>query len=207
LIVHPDYIALKADGAYAQAAWLARQLDRPATMQLELLRRAAWGTTNPETRRRTLSTFVDFLPDLVEQFPKGTAEEEMTYIQWQQANALRELGRFEEASAVLEMIAAKEPEMYIFDPDSMFPTGSLVIELQTAIAHKEMDRFPVNLLPERLRREVCSGQPLMPDMNISARTLAACVAMQEVQNVVDAPGREDANSVTTDSHEIIDLQE
>ena len=179
LIADPAYAALKADGAYAQAAWLAQQLDRPPLTQLALLQRATWGAIDSQVRRRTVARFADAAPAQIERIGSGDDLARRWGLVWRtyRINALRELGRLDEARAALDQLAADAPKLrQAQDPDSIFDAGGFAAPMREAIDAGDTDRFPAGLLPSRIRGSLCRGEPVMPEQTISSHAKAWCAA-------------------------------
>lgn len=180
LIADPEYRALGADGAYSQAAWLAEQLHRSPALQLFLLQRATWGTISPEARRRTLERFAKAAPTQIELLRNTGSDGSRRAALWQTylANAFRELGQMDEANELIDLIEAELPELeLVVDQSSLFGGRRFAEPLRAAVAARDTDRFPVNLLPEPLQRDVCNGEPLPPEQKVSENALRWC-AMQ-----------------------------
>lgn len=173
LIAHPDYMALKQDGYYAQAWWLATQLERPAEDRFFMLQRSTWATSDPVLRKRLVARFAEEAPAIID---KMKADQERTiFLRMYIVNALRELGRFDEALALLnQMTAGGKSVPGQVDPNSMFdpedPTGAM----RLAIAQKDDGRFAAELLPPRMVSNICNNELAILYGPTSAATLAAC---------------------------------
>ena len=174
LIADPAYLALKSDNRHAQAYWLATKLGRPASTRFHLLQRSTWATIDPMLRKRRVEQFAADGPALIDAMDESADARRLysTYI----VNALRELGRFDEALARLDANDSAYPL-----PDS--PPGTeltirienFVDPLRTAIAERDDDRFPVDLLDQRIANDICTGTiPYPPYDQNTPKTKAAC---------------------------------
>lgn len=177
LIADPAYAALAADGRYAQAYWLATRLDRPASDRLIFLQRATWAALAPELRRRLVEQFVAEAPALIaaSDLPDGAKRFQTGYV----VNGLRELGRFDEALALLDGLeAAGGPVPAQTDPDAMF-VAEFGSQMRLAIEQRDDGRFPVELLGRRLVGMVCGDETFPPYDQRTPGNIAACKARDE----------------------------
>jgi hypothetical protein len=98
LIVKPEYRALAGEAQYYRLHWLMREMGAPALDHLWALLQAGWQVPDEsEPRRRYLSEFAAGM-DALGGAPANGADFAMRG-RW--INALRELGRFDEAQALL----------------------------------------------------------------------------------------------------------
>jgi hypothetical protein len=172
LIADPAYAALKADGRYAQAHWLATQLGRPAFDRFTMLQRATWGAIDPALRRKLVERLVTEGPALLEASIRPAPYKR--YLRLIIVNGLRELGRFDEALNMLDAI----------DRDSAAALAQDVIEdaevstqeMRAVIVAKDTDRFPVGLMPSRWANVVCKDRDMPPPYARTETTKAACAA-------------------------------
>jgi len=173
LIRDPAYLALKGDGPYAQAWWLATQLGRPVEDRFFMLQRSTWATRDPALRKRLVARFAAEAPALVAELRVSEDQKHMAslYI----VNALRELGHFDEALALLNRIDGKsEPT-----PPSDSPYGGNGPQTDTdkmrlAIAEKDDGRFAAELLPDRMVNDICGNELAIAYGPTTPATLAAC---------------------------------
>ncbi len=173
LIADPQYRTLADDGAYAQAYWLATRLERPAQDRFTMLQRAAWGATDPAVRRRTVERLADDglgviaaieAPDAVRSFYS-------LYV----VNALRELGRFDEALALLDRIeAGGPPPPGQADAEALFALADASEPMRQAIAQRDDGRFAAATLPERVLDDICDGRAAAIYGPIGEPTKVAC---------------------------------
>lgn len=175
LIADPEYSALKPDGPYAQAYWLATQLGRPGEDRFFMLQRATWATSDPALRRKLVGRLAADGEAVIATYKAGEGAKRfhLVYV----ASALRELGRFDEATALLDRIeAAGSPVLKPDDPDSIYGPGEFVPELRQAITDRDDGRFPAAMLPARMMGDICEEKlrvlygPTLP------ATKAACKA-------------------------------
>lgn len=152
LIADPAYGALKSDGPYAQAYWLATKLGRPVADRYFMLQRSTWATVDPVLRRKRVSMLVSDTPALIDALPK---EDMRTFLyRYYLVNALREMGQFAEATTALDGLerdvatiqSIPEEERGVPDADSM----------RIAIAEKDEGRHPAALLNRRIVSDVCN---------------------------------------------------
>lgn len=151
LIADPEYRALKSDGGYAQAWWIADKLEHSPLSRFVLLQRSTWATRDPALRKKLVARFADHAPALVAQFPQ---EDMRTYdSQLLIVNALRELGRFDEALAYLDTIDSGTTAFVLFG--KIF---SYADQLRLAIAQRDDGRFAAETLPDRMVSSICDGE-------------------------------------------------
>lgn len=173
LIADPAYRALAADNRHAQAWWLATQLGRPASLRFHLLQRSSWATTDPALRQRRVAAFAADAPALIAAMdePAAAKQAHLFYV----VNALRELGRFDAALALLDTIEADGPVPGIASPDDMFAPEAAGPQMRAVIVADDDDRYPVELLDRRLANDKCSGGIEYPPYDQrTPRTEAAC---------------------------------
>ena len=168
LIADPAYRQLKADGAYAQAYWLASQLGRPAYGRFHLLQRATWATTDPVLRRRLIERFVAEAPALIE--AAAVPVEHKAAMQLFVVNALRELSRFDEAQAMLTK----------FDPDTADEASTAMVR---AVQQRDDGWFAAETMPAKMFGDLCRGELTRLYGPLKPATKAACKVreMREAQ--------------------------
>ena len=178
LIADAEYRALKTDGRYAQAAWLAEKLGLPGEVLFFTLQRATWATRDPMLRRKLVERFVDKAPVAIDaaEVPESTRRFWRAYV----VNGLRELGRFAEASAMLDLLEASGPPVPgAPDPDSIFGPEAIGPALRRAIEQKDDGRYPAELLHRKILADICEER--MPALfgATGAATKAACNVRRE----------------------------
>jgi hypothetical protein len=161
LIADPAYAALKPDGRHIQALWLATRLGRPALYRFILLQRATWAATDPGLRRRLVARLAEEGPALIE--AAGLPDRSRRHSTYFIVNALRELGRFDEALALLEKVESQGPPVLApLDPDNTYGADYYAPLMRKVIAERDMDRFPVRLMPAKWERAVCNEAEELP---------------------------------------------
>ena len=178
LIADPEYTALKADGPYSQAYWLATKLGRPGEDRFFMLQRATWATTDPELRRKLVSRLAANGEAVIAAYRSGENIKRfhLVYV----AGALRELGRFDEATVLLDRIESSGPPVLKpDDPDSIYGPGEFAPELRLAITEKDDGRFPAAMLPGKMVDDICEDQLTGLYGPTGAATKAACRARRE----------------------------
>jgi hypothetical protein len=154
LIADPAYRALAAEGRYAQAYWLATALGRPAYDRFFMLQRSTWATRDPAMRARLVARFVADAPALIDAYTQG--EPIKRFHRMYVVNALRELGQFDEALALLDAIEGSGPPVPgQADPDNMFGPGEADEPLRLAIQQRDDGRFAAATLPQRMLNDIC----------------------------------------------------
>ncbi|MBV9931790.1 MAG: hypothetical protein JO013_12710 [Alphaproteobacteria bacterium] len=164
LVGSDDYQALrKADTAYYRAYWLMKKMEVPAQLQLLALLQAGWEADGrPELRARYLAEFAD---------ASAKVERRPNELRWigmeaRAVNALRELGRFDEAKARLEGIPFKSLDVPV--PEGEAATEKAVSDARLrrawlgfltamgpAIARKDASLEPFDLLPRSVALGRC----------------------------------------------------
>lgn len=178
LIADPAYLALKPEGRYAQAYWLASKLGRPAEDRFFMLQRSTWATRDPVLRKRLVARFAADAPALIDGYRENAAVQRFHRIYV--VNALRELGRFDEALGLLDAIDASGPPVPgQADPDSIYGPGEADAPLRRAIAGKDDGRFAAETLPDRMVGDICDGKLAAIYGPTTAATKAACKARRD----------------------------
>jgi hypothetical protein len=180
LVASDDYQALRrrGDTSYYRAYWLMRRMDAPAPNTLWMLVQASWQAEgNPDMRRR-------YLEELVEAAPMLGAPRDVTNIAVRSRviNALRELGRFDEASAMLEATPVEE-----IAPDSATVRSTAdwrghYRQLARLIARRDASIEPIDMIPWRVGQERCEGEAaarLDEPQRALCREIAAGAAAQQ----------------------------
>jgi len=182
LIAQDDYRALRrrGDTSYYRAYWLMRRLDAPAPDALWMLVQASWqaGDASPLRRR--------YLEELVEAAPLLGRPTDVTNlaVRARVINALRELGRFEEATAMIEATPVDE-----IAPDSATVRSTSdwrghYRQLARLIARRDSSTEPIDMIPWRVGRERCEGEGAAA-LDAGQRAICAEVAAR-----MAAPGRD-----------------
>ena len=174
LVASEEYRALKADGPYLQAWWLATKLGRPAYGRFNLLQRATWATRDPAQRRRLVERFVAEAPALIDaaQAPPEVRLFLKTYV----VNAMRELGRFDEAQALLGGLfrqSATVPGYEVANSEMQ------QLPIKLAIAERDDGWFAAEMVPRKLFGRLCSGELAAGYGPLKSATKAGCKLREE----------------------------
>lgn len=99
LIVRPEFAAMRgSETSYYRLAWLLREMGEPVEGQLWMLTQATWQDDAGSARR---NRYLAELNQRIEAAPSGAGTAAGLAWRARSVNALRELGRFDEASALL----------------------------------------------------------------------------------------------------------
>ncbi|HEX8468927.1 MAG TPA: hypothetical protein VF620_14100 [Allosphingosinicella sp.] len=164
LVASEAYRALRKDGTqYYRAYWLMREMGLPPERYLWALLQASWeAEARPELRKR-------YLEELVEASAKVPPRPgDLTWIgmEGRAINALRELGRFDEALARLDKVplagldsaapvgAAATPQA-LAQARSRRGWRSFFTAIRPVIERGDSSIEPVDLLPRRVAAERC----------------------------------------------------
>lgn len=174
LLGSSDFSNLRRKSRHERAQWLATQLGMPATTRMQLLIRASWAARDPAERRRLVERIAEEGPVLVDAYATPEAAKLPTRLLV--ANALRELGRFDEAEAQLDSIRASIPtDADIKDPDNTRALGTMLAGLYDAIEYRDDDRFPLALSSEKWVSQACNSSDLPPPYGPQTRNAkSAC---------------------------------
>jgi hypothetical protein len=174
LMADPEFAALSAATRQLRGYWLATRLGRPVLDRMALLTEAAWGASDEAQRRQALEMFVRDMPALIDAHfaePEARAGARIRL-----ANALRELGRFDEALALLGEI---EKQGFAFEtpvgPDAMFSEGPYLPKLRAVIEAGNSDRNPIALLESNVANRICSNPAGWPGVT-GPHTATDCAA-------------------------------
>jgi hypothetical protein len=197
LIASEAYRALGKQGRYERALWLAQALNLSAWTRWQLMVRGSWATIDPVERRRRVTRIAEAGPALIDALeapgPQKLGQRLLV------ANALRELGRFEAALAMLDAIVAGIPQdADLRDPDNVRALHGSIARMRTTIEHRDDDRFPVDLSYEKWASRVCADQDLpAPYGPMTANAKAAC-ARREREREADRAVSEEASRLQED---------
>jgi len=155
LVASEEYRALRRAGetGYYHAYWLMRRTGEPATHYLWALVQASWEAEgDPARRRRYMEELVERSSDLGEPLDETTIAVRARVI-----NALRELGRFDEAAA---MLAATPVEEVAAPSETVRPTADWRGHYRTLgriIARRDSSIEPIDMIPYREARRRCAA--------------------------------------------------
>lgn len=165
LITTPEYVALRpAETPYYRAAWLARALDPKSHDSAWLLLSASW-EADPSQKARYQAEFAA----AAEAAPREPASLNWLALLLRAVNARRELGRFDEAAATLAALPrdALEPPTAApveggeaeRDEENRQGWRKFAADLQRAIARRDADSEPLDLVPVEVAASHCLGIP------------------------------------------------
>ena len=190
LIADPAYQALRKDTRAARLLWLAEQLGRPAGQRFHLIQRAAWVARTPAERRHWMERIANEGEALAASpgFPPQFAIEMRYFV----INALRELGRFDEAGAKLTQYRAdaereqsnlqsKKPPNPNVENFYQSEDHGNVDAMQQAIDERDDDRFPVSMMGSRWANSVCNKLDDSP-VPVTPATRRGCAARKAAKD-------------------------
>lgn len=169
LIASPEYKALANEAAFFRLYWLATKLGRPTMQRFHLLQHVSWVGQKPEQHRANLERFLALGEPLIAapDFDPDRRWQARLYL----ANALRELGRFDEAKARLETLwtewqaewakrqAANPVNEHFYvdgeDGHDLFSDG--IDMLLGVIADRDDDYQPVAMMGEQVANAICDN--------------------------------------------------
>lgn len=168
LIASAEYTAIAGEAAYLRLYWLATKLGRPALQRFHLLQHVSWVGATPEQHRANLERFVSLGEGLIS--APDFDPERRWKARYFVANALRELGRFDEAKAKLDglqadwevewaKLAAANPANPHFEEDGEgqdYFSGS-ILSLLDAIAERDNDYHPVSMMGDKVANSTCGN--------------------------------------------------
>jgi len=172
LIADPEYRALKSDGGYAQAWWIADKLGHSPVSRFALLQRSTWATRDPALRKKLVARFAEHAPALVAQFPQE--DEQKRHSQLLIVNALRELGRFDEALAYLDAVDFRAAAYEPIGPTLLYVDQLHADQLRLAIGQRDDGRFAAETLHDLMVSEICDGELSFVYGPTSPATKASC---------------------------------
>ncbi|HEX8645147.1 MAG TPA: hypothetical protein VF702_14655 [Allosphingosinicella sp.] len=157
LVASPEYQALRRSGdtPYYRAYWLMRRMGAPVPTQLWVLVQASWQAEGvPALRRRYQEELIERGPELGE--PRDDVGLAMRA---RVINALRELGRFEEAEALIRAT----PLEIARDSAEVRPTEDWrghYRRLAIIVARRDASIEPIDMIPRREAMRRCAAQDL-----------------------------------------------
>ncbi|HEY0148757.1 MAG TPA: hypothetical protein VGB70_07105 [Allosphingosinicella sp.] len=188
LIAGQAYQALRKDVPYYRAYWLMTQMEVPAEARLLALQRAAWQADGePERRARYLAEFAEESAKL----PAEPNDLNWIGMEGRAINALRELGRFDEAKArlaklPLASLAVAEPEGEDKSPAAAQARtrrhwAAWFETMNKLIAASDASTEPFELLPRRVWSERCLAKTGLSDRQ-QAFCTAQAAAVEEIRS-------------------------
>jgi tetratricopeptide (TPR) repeat protein len=156
LVASAPYQALrKEETQYYRAYWLMREMGEPPERSLWALLQASWEAEGkPELRKRYLTELVEASAKV----PARPGDLNWMGMEGRAINALRELGRFDEALARLDKVplASLDPRAGEAAPQARARRGwrTFLAAIRPAIERKDSSLEPFDLLP----RSVAAGR-------------------------------------------------
>jgi hypothetical protein len=185
LAASPEYQELRKEARYYRLYWIGKKLGRPPAQQLHLLQHISYIAGPPEQQRRYLQFFVDETdailaggqPDKPDKPDKTDKPDKIVQLRFHYyvANALRQLGRFDEARTRIAKIdadvrtlragrTAQPPANPHFEDD--YGDGgeppeegiaSVAQELLKAIDASDTDKHPVSMMSDKVANSICNS--------------------------------------------------
>lgn len=153
LIASPEYRKFaEQDSTYYRAQWLATRIGRPETEALTLLLRATW-----QAKEKDLPGEADKVRDYQQEFirrvralPEDPKDELFIGLHARAANALREIGRFEDAAAMLSRLDGWVGPQHL--PDWQ----EFVDSMRPIVARRDASIEPLDRIPPRMAAYECT---------------------------------------------------
>jgi hypothetical protein len=202
LLASPDYLALrKEETQYYRAAWLERALGGSEATAAWLLLNATWETDKEAARHgRYQSEFVT----AAARAPRQPESLDWLALQIRAINALREQGKFEQATTTLKDLPRQSldprpapppsnPEgKPVDDEESRAYWRDFISKLDGVIARRDSGKEPLDLLPVDLAAQLCAGASL--DEDAPPRTDVLCGQSPIVEAVAKLKAEMAANN-------------
>jgi hypothetical protein len=160
LIARPEYRALAGEAQYYRLYWLLREMGEPPLDALWALVRAGWQAETSERRNRYLEEFAAGMARIAGD-PSNAAEFAMRG-RW--INALRELGRFTDASALLVRTSMEPLRQAVDDPQQAEQHEGLLGYydlLRRLIDRRDARAEPLDAIPPRVAVAHCLEEASM----------------------------------------------
>ncbi len=163
LVQSPEFAALREEVPYYRAQWLATRMDADeAGLALWLLLRASWDEDNADAQQKTRYQ-TEFVKRAAA-YPIDQANTDTLILRFRVANALRELGRFDEALVVLDTIPLDAPPPLLGNPptdddDNRDAREYLTVQsalLREYIARRDTSAEPARMVPENIAAYNCA---------------------------------------------------
>lgn len=159
LIASDDWASLLDGTRHLRSYWLAKQLGRPPVDRFNLLLHSPWGAENDAQRTKALETLVTDLPQVIEAL--DVPAEHRVFGRYYVVDALRQLGRFDEATELLGTLDALPVDANpAEDPDDEYARGAYSAQQRRAIDMQDSDRFAIEALDDRMAGRLCAGDSL-----------------------------------------------
>jgi tetratricopeptide (TPR) repeat protein len=183
LVATPDYRRLAEEApTYYRAAWLATKLGRPESDALGLLLAATWQVKGgdmapPSTPERAAKArrYQEEFARRAMALPESVTGEDRLWIEARGANALRELGRFDEAEALRRKAVAT-----LEDGDSEAEGWRRYLDaLELVVARHDSSVEPLDMIPDRQVAWACIDE----DRALTAFDQAVCSAPETAKQI------------------------
>lgn len=176
IVASAAYQALRVETPYYRAHWLMKEMGAPPSQYLWTLLQAAWEADDkPQMRSRYLAE----LARMSALVPANPADVNWVGMEVRSANALRELGRFDEALARLNAIptaplrvavpSGGSPEL-AEQAENRREWLDYIKKLRRVIERKDSDMEPFDLIP----RDEAINKCIDPEGTLSAHMAGFC---------------------------------
>jgi hypothetical protein len=167
LVASESYQALRSETQYYRAYWLMKAMGVESGRYLLALLEAAWQADDrPELRARYLAEFAE------ESAKVAPAPDDMNWIgmEGRAINALRELGRFDDAAARLRALSLDAIQAPVLDTGTEAAKRAAQVRqmwlgyfsgLKAAIARKDASIEPFDMVPRQLALSWCIDRPVL----------------------------------------------
>lgn len=180
----PEYkVMVQNDEArHFRAWWLATKIDRPLRQRVGLLMQASWDSDDiPERKQRYQQEFATLSAQL--DLNKSTDTENF-WLSLRGANALRELGKFE--NAMDRILLLKAAPSYPTEVDEKEGADLLIDGLSSLVKDRNAFNEPTNLVPKNIAEKRCSQTNLLYGVELEAcHKIAAGVGDQQEKYEAD----------------------
>ena len=156
LIASEEWTALLSQTRHQRAYWLAKQLGRPAIDRFNLLLHAPWGADNDGQRQAALKLLASDMPALLDEV--GLDEGATYYFRYVVIDALRQLGRFDDAQAMLASVERSTPDEPLppRPEDRFYKYDGAASRMAETLQQRVTDRFAISLLDNRTAARFCN---------------------------------------------------
>ncbi len=149
-VASPEFQALRtSDTSYYRAWWLMRRIGRDPHALASTLLQASWEAEGAQKARYQ----AEFVVAVRELKRDNGAEQSWLWLNLRAANALRELGRFDEVPAVLKAI--DKPELLPAAPEQYAGVRRMIDGLRVLAAEGNRASEPATLIPRGAAVERC----------------------------------------------------
>lgn len=159
LVASAEYQAMRqTETQHYRAWWLMEQVGASRLGRITNLMVAGWESEDNAPRK---ARYQAALVTAVNAFDRDPASpDDWFWLNLRAANALRELGRFDESAAKLDAI--DKPELLPTDEDQLGPANRMIAGIRALNADRNGASEPANLIPARMAIERCKQAGLSP---------------------------------------------